>query len=120
MIENCVPFLPTEWKSQAVDEIIKELGNQGGVIIFILERENDENQLYYWHEYLGSIKFGTETVAEAPMVFHSKGTAIRELNRVRQEGYTAGLAIWWHPDSGNPLGKYEKMSGSRFPGCPTQ
>lgn len=123
--DRIVPFLAADWPD--VDKTAQQLAPAGGIIIVSYCRLTDE--YYYLYDCFSKNcdfhKFDNDTEKEDPYVFYRLSAALTKLEVARAEEYRQKnfdhfLALWVHPDVGVILDKYKKMSGFRFPGCPTQ
>ncbi len=109
-----------------METIAMLFGSAGGIIIVLV---NKGGEAMYYAEGQSFHDFGIDTEMECPMVYRKVSVALKRIENIK-EAYgeewfkeresTIYLALWVHPDSGNPLSYYIQMGGFEFPGCPTQ
>jgi hypothetical protein len=87
----------------------------GGIIIVLKKGE----KTYYYSIDRIPLNFGDPTRMEEPITYRRLSAAKKKLETLRLEysNFSCSLAMWVHPNAGNPLDKYLKIL-KRFPGCP--
>lgn len=118
-----VDKVTTTEQVQVINKVCRSMGVRGGLIVVALF---NERKMSYLSGYRTLHQFGDEYSAEEPKTFRTYRNALAACDRtnIEYDGSPtfvgACLAFWVHPDSGNPLEYYLRVSGFRYPGSPTQ
>lgn len=124
--EHVIPLVDMDTSLiKEVEAFAREVGSSGGITIIYLNVEKDD-VFYLWGSSKGVSdfhSFSSKTSVEDPKTYMRVSSAKKQLDKSVKEfrhwnPNNFYLAFWVHPDSGNPIDKYVKVSGNRFPGSP--